>query len=170
MPKKSKTAPRRKPSARRTVRKPAPKPTPKKAARKPSRQPKARAARPQPTKPTQRPEDVKSRKLAEQAGALALEKKATDVVLLDVRGLTSYADYVVIASTESERQANAIGESILSTLKAEGHRLVGSEGSEAGNWVLLDYGDVVIHLFQADSRAFYDLDGLWPDAPMERLR
>ncbi|MBM4380710.1 MAG: ribosome silencing factor [Deltaproteobacteria bacterium] len=108
--------------------------------------------------------------LARRIGALALDKKALDVTLIDVRGKTSYADYFVIASGESDRQVAAIAEHIETTLKAEKDlHSVGTEGRETGNWVLLDYGDVVVHLFFSEQRAFYDLDGLWADARREVL-
>ena len=108
--------------------------------------------------------------LARRIGSLALDKKALDVTLVDVRGKTSYADYFVIASGESDRQVAAIAEHIETTLKAEkGLRTVGTEGRETGNWVLLDFGDVVAHLFYSEQRAFYDLDGLWADARRERI-
>lgn len=108
--------------------------------------------------------------LARRIAGLALDKKALDVTLVDVRGKTSYADYFVIASGESDRQVAAIAEHIETTLKAEkGLRTVGTEGRETGNWVLLDYGDVVVHLFYSEQRAFYDLDGLWADARRERI-
>jgi len=98
-----------------------------------------------------------------------LDKKADDVVILDVRGMTSYADYFVIASGASERQVTATAEHIREQLKSEGATLVGSEGYETGHWVLLDYGDCLVHLFLADARGFYDLEGLWHDAPRERV-
>ncbi|MEN9797023.1 MAG: hypothetical protein RL653_719 [Pseudomonadota bacterium] len=108
--------------------------------------------------------------LARRIAGLALDKKALDVTLVDVRGKTSYADYFVIASGESDRQVAAIAEHIEGTLKAEKQlRTVGTEGRETGNWVLLDYGDVVAHLFYSEQRAFYDLDGLWADARRERI-
>jgi len=108
--------------------------------------------------------------LARRIGALALDKKGLDVTLYDVRGKTSFADYLVIASGESDRQVAAMAEHIETTLKAEkGLHTVGTEGRETGNWVLLDYGDVVVHLFYSEQRAFYDLDGLWADAHREVL-
>lgn len=116
-------------------------------------------------------ENQRARDLAKQIASLALDKKALDVVILDVRGMTSYADYFVIASGESDRQVSAIGEHIEITLKnqSDPQRVIGSEGRETGNWVLLDYGEVVAHLFLADQRSFYDLEGLWADAPREAV-
>jgi ribosome-associated protein len=119
--------------------------------------------------PRPRPANPAAEALARRIAALALDKKSLDVVILDVRGMTSYADYFVIASGESERQVSATAENIREELKHGGVSLVGSEGFESGHWVLLDYGEVVAHLFQAEARAFYDLEGLWSDAPREQV-
>ena len=89
--------------------------------------------------------------------------------ILDVRGIASYADYVVLASGESDRQVTAMAENVLTKLKQEGEQAVGSEGFETGQWVLLDYGDVVAHLFFEEVRSHYDLEGLWADAPKETV-
>jgi len=98
-----------------------------------------------------------------------MDRKATDVVLLDVRGMTSYADYFVLASGDSERQVTATAENLRETLKMEGYRTIGTEGFDTGHWVLLDFGEVVVHVFFTEVRAFYDLDGLWADAPKEKV-
>lgn len=106
---------------------------------------------------------------ARAIAALLSEKKALDVVILDVRGLTSYADYLVVASGESERQVVAMAEHVEVKMKEGGLSVIGREGYETGHWVLLDYGEVVAHLLLADARSFYDLEGLWADAPRERV-
>jgi ribosome-associated protein len=95
----------------------------------------------------------------------ALDKKAEDVVVLDVRGLTSYADYFVVATADSDRQASAIADHVEDTMKKAGVSKVGVEGYETGRWILVDYGDVVAHVMSRESRGFYDLEGLWADAP-----
>ena len=95
----------------------------------------------------------------------ALDKKAEDVTVLDVRGLTSYADYFVVVTADSDRQASAIADHIEQTMKEQGVTKVGVEGYESGRWVLVDYGDVVAHVMNRESRGFYDLEGLWADAP-----
>jgi len=107
--------------------------------------------------------------LSRQIASICLDKKALDISILDVRGMTSYADYLVLASGESDRQVTAIAEGIDEKLKAQGVRPLGSEGRETGTWVLLDYGEVVVHLFLTEVRASYDLDGLWADAPREKV-
>jgi ribosome-associated protein len=87
------------------------------------------------------------------------------VTVIDVRGLTSYADYFVVMTADSERQAGAIADNVEQTLKAQGVPKVGVEGYEGGRWILVDYGDVVAHVMSRESRSFYDLEGLWADAP-----
>jgi ribosome-associated protein len=114
-------------------------------------------------------EDARAHGLARRAAELMLDKKALDVVLLDVRGMTSYADWFVLGSGESERQVGATAEHLREKLREEGYQTIGSEGFETGHWVLLDYGEVVVHLFSTEVRAFYDLDGLWADAPKEKV-
>lgn len=94
-----------------------------------------------------------------------LEKKALGLTVLDVASLTSVADVFMICSGSSNRQVNAIAEHIQVFLKARGIRPLSVEGKKDGHWILMDYGHVVIHVFFDDVRAFYDLEGLWADAP-----
>jgi ribosome-associated protein len=98
-----------------------------------------------------------------------LDKKAEDVAVLDVRGLASYADFFVILTADSERQASAIADHVEQTLKEMGVGKVGVEGYQTGRWILVDYGDVVAHVMSRDAREFYDLEGLWADAPRLRV-
>jgi len=104
-----------------------------------------------------------SRQRAMTVALAGLDKKAEDVLLLDVRGLTSYAEYFVLLTADNERQASAIADEIDDRLSKEGAEKVGAEG-HGGRWVLIDYGDVVAHVFSRDARGFYDLEGLWADA------
>ncbi|MBW2504328.1 MAG: ribosome silencing factor [Deltaproteobacteria bacterium] len=93
------------------------------------------------------------------------EKKAFNVRILDVRKLSSLTDFIVIASGNSDRQVQAAAESVQLGLKKEHNtRPLGIEGMNEGRWVLIDYGDVMVHIFHEPTRAFYDLDGLWSDA------
>ena len=94
-----------------------------------------------------------------------LGKKALDVVMLDVDGLTSLADTFIICSGRSNRQVTAIAEFIRTDLKKKGIKPLSIEGLKEGHWVLMDYGNVVIHVFYDPVRSFYDLEGLWADAP-----
>lgn len=131
----------------------------------------ARERAPSVTETLPRPsgEDAAAAALAHRVASLALDKKANDVVILDVRGKTSYADYFVIASGESERQVDAIAEHIETELRKEAIRPLGVEGRERCQWVLLDFGGLIVHLFYDEVRAFYDLEGLWTDVPRERV-
>jgi ribosome-associated protein len=109
--------------------------------------------------------DEDSRRAALAAARAALEKKAEEVVVLDLRGVSGYTDFLVIGSGTSDRQLEAITEGVEKELTAQGHRVIGSEGQRGGRWVLLDFGDVVVHVFNAEERVHYDLEGLWADAP-----
>ena len=93
-----------------------------------------------------------------------LEKKAESVVVLDVRGLTSIADAFIICSGRSNRQVSAVADHVERYLKKEGIRPLSIEGRKEGHWVLMDYGQVIIHVFYTETRTFYDLEGLWVDA------
>ena len=93
-------------------------------------------------------------------GRVALEKKATDVVILEVGNLTSIADYFVICSGSSERQVNAISEAIQDELKRTFKAQAVVEGSSSATWVLLDYGDIIVHIFHENIRAFYGLENM----------
>ena len=94
----------------------------------------------------------------------ALGKKAMDLVVLDVRKLSSIADVFIICSGRSNRQVLAIAEHIQVDLKKHGIKPLSVEGKKEGHWVLLDYGHVIIHVFYEPVRSFYDLEGLWIDA------
>jgi len=93
-----------------------------------------------------------------------LGRKALQVVILDVRNLTSVADAFIICSGRSNRQVTAIADFIQRDLKKKGKKPINVEGKKEGHWVLMDYGDVIIHVFYESLRNFYDLEGLWIDA------
>lgn len=100
------------------------------------------------------------------AVAAALDKKAVDLDVLSVGDLTSIADYFILMSANSERQAQAIADGILERLKQELHvKPLLVEGTTPGRWVLLDFGDFIVHIFTEDVRRFYGLERLWGDAP-----
>lgn len=105
----------------------------------------------------------------ERAGTLSLEKKATDVVALDLRGLSTATDHFLLATGNSDIQVRAIAENILEGLKKEGVRPSHVEGMAAGQWVLLDYIDFVVHVFHPAARSYYQLEQLWGDAPRVEL-
>jgi ribosome-associated protein len=93
-----------------------------------------------------------------------LDKKAVDVLVLHVAPLTSVADYLVIGSAESDRQTRAIADYIDGTLSRIDQRPLSIEGTTSGQWVLLDFGDVIAHIFRQDTRSHYALERLWSDA------
>ena len=92
------------------------------------------------------------------------EKKAQDLIVLDVRGLTDIADVFIICSGRSNRQVNAIADAAVASLKKHKIKPLSIEGTREGHWVLLDYGHVIIHVFYEPIRKFFDLEGLWADA------
>ena len=101
---------------------------------------------------------------------LLLEKKAVEVVLFDVYQKSSYADVIVVASGEAGPHLSALSKHLWESLKKDNLRPHSVEGSGNTSWVLMDFGDVVVHLFSPEIRALYDLDGLWSDVPRESFR
>jgi ribosome silencing factor RsfS/YbeB/iojap len=110
---------------------------------------------------------LQSKERALLCAAYALEKKGQNVRILEVKGLSSLTDYLLIASGRSDRQVQALAEGIRLGLKKDhGTSPLAVEGMKEGRWVLLDYGDVMVHIFQEPVRDFYDLEGLWSEAPV----
>ena len=107
---------------------------------------------------------MKIRAAAEKAAQVALSKKATDVVILDVRKATAFTDYFVLASGENQKQILAIVDTVEEALRAEGWRPTHVEGYPKAEWILLDYDDFVVHVFSTRSRTLYDLERLWGGA------
>jgi len=95
----------------------------------------------------------------------SLEKKAKDLVILNVKTLTAFTDYFIICSGTSDRQVQAIASSIQESLKKFGIIPLGVEGERLGKWVLMDYDDVIIHIFYEPIREFYEIERLWSDSP-----
>jgi ribosome-associated protein len=112
-----------------------------------------------PPSPERPPLDV-ARRVVE----LAEDKKAADIVLLDLGGLTTMADYFVICSGGSERQLAAIADGIVGGLRDERTRAIGKEGTAASHWILLDFGSVVVHIFTPPEREYYGLEKHWSEA------
>jgi len=100
---------------------------------------------------------------------LALDRKACDLVVMDVRGLTSIADFFIICSGRSDRQVQSIAQGLEENSAEHGIRLFAVEGTGRGHWVLMDFSDVIVHIFYEPVRKFYDLDGLWGHAPKAEL-
>ena len=133
-----------------------------------------RARQPKKTRPPAAPQrdsggpwSVASEAARERATAIAiaaLDKKAVGVEILDVAGKVDYADFLVIMTGRSDRHTQALAQGIEEALKRKGVRPMAVEGLPHGSWVLMDFGDVVVHVFQDESRQLYDIEGLWLDA------
>jgi len=108
---------------------------------------------------------VKSIDKALEIARLALDKKASDLVLLEMKDLVPYTDYFIVCSGESTQQVRTISGHIEEGLARRKIKPLGVEGQGAGRWVLLDYNDVIVHVFERETREFYMLERLWLDAP-----
>jgi ribosome-associated protein len=117
--------------------------------------------------PATEPDVISPREKAELLLKAALSKKAIDPILLRLEGLTSLTDYFLILSARSARQVKAVAEAVLLDGRKLKFTRYSAEGLQEGNWALLDYGDVVVHVFRPEIREFYDLEGLWAEAPRE---
>lgn len=112
---------------------------------------------------------LEPREYAVLAAEAAAEKKATDVAILDVAATLVITEYFVLATGNTDRQVRTIADEVEAQLKAAGRPAIGREGEREGKWILLDFADVVVHVFQPDERAFYRLEKLWSDAPRVEL-
>ena len=99
------------------------------------------------------------------AGRVCREKKAKDIIALDMRGISSVADFFFLCSAENTRQVKAMVEEIGKQLKKNGHRVTRIEGLPEARWVVMDYGDILLHIFLDEVRSYYSLETLWGDAP-----
>ena len=109
------------------------------------------------------------RRIALLAAAAGLEKKAEDIQIIDVAGKVDYADYIVLMTGASDRNVAAIARGVETDLAKESIRALALEGLPLARWVLIDFVEVVVHVFQSEWREVYDLDGLWMDAPRVAL-
>jgi ribosome-associated protein len=105
--------------------------------------------------------------LAERIAAIAADRKAIDIRVIDLRGIVSYTDFFVICSGNTERQTKAIHDAIHEDLKHDAERMLPrrTEGAREARWILLDYLDVVVHIFTPEAREYYRLEQLWGEAP-----
>jgi len=115
------------------------------------------------------PEILDTEEAIKIAARAASEKKATDMVALDLREVASFTEYFLICTGANPRQVAAIAEAVEDQLRAAGRRPMHSEGYSSAEWVLLDYGDFIVHVFGSASRQFYDLERLWRDAKSVEL-
>ena len=114
--------------------------------------------------------DADAMRKVERATRAARDKKAVDVVVLDVRSVSSVADYFIVCSGRSTTHMETIAEAIRMDLKEDGVRPLHAEGVPASGWMLLDYGDVLMHVFLEETREYYALERLWGDAPTVPVR
>ena len=110
-----------------------------------------------------------SKRLAMMIAHAAEEKKARDIVVLDLRKLTTFTDFFVICSGSSDRQVQAIARALTDEIKAHKRKPIGVEGERGGRWILIDFGDVVAHVFYHEERDYYQIEKLWSDAPRVAL-
>ena len=106
---------------------------------------------------------------AKKLASLAQEKKAQDILIMDMRRVLDLADYFIVCSGDSHRQVKAIADHILEKAKENSIKLWHVEGYDDGTWILLDYGEVVMHIFISQAREFYQLERLWRDVPIHKL-
>ncbi|MFT7618298.1 MAG: ribosome-associated protein [Planctomycetota bacterium] len=106
--------------------------------------------------------------LAHEVGDLILEKKGTELTVINVEKVTSIADYLVITTAQSSRQVTSMAKEIREFVKAGGGNFISAEGADEGWWALIDLGDVIVHIMQYDARRYYDLDMLWADGRVVR--
>ena len=111
-----------------------------------------------------------SKKFAKQIAELLFSKKGYDIKILEIKKISSIADYFVICSADSDRQVKAIADDVDDKLREQGIKPIHREGYESLTWVILDYFDVMIHIFKAESRNFYNLEKLWGDAPVIEIK
>ncbi len=114
-------------------------------------------------------DELSSEELARLLSQTAFDKKAEEIVVIDVRGLSSFTDYFVIMSGRSTRHVQGLADAIGAHMRKKRISQSSAEGYNEGQWVLLDYNDVVVHIFYHESRSFYDIEGLWHDAPRLEL-
>ncbi|AVK62398.1 ribosome silencing factor [Lactobacillus sp. CBA3606] len=109
---------------------------------------------------------MESKALLQLTVKAADDKRAEDIVALDVAEVSLMADYFVVLSADSRRQVQAIADNIVSEIRQAGSDVKSVEGRTAGEWILVDAGDVIVHVFQKDARQHYNLEKLWSDAPL----
>lgn len=107
--------------------------------------------------------DNAAKKMAQLAFSALDEKKAVDIKLIDISGVSVLADYFIIASGTNRNQVQALADNVDETLGKAGYEVKQTEGYRTANWVLMDYGDIIVHVFDSENRLFYDLERIWRD-------
>lgn len=113
--------------------------------------------------------DLELAQVARDIAAVTWELKALNTVVIDLRGRVSYTDFVIIATGTSERHVSAIARRVDDEMREAGRPPIGSEGTGQGQWALLDYGDIIVHVFNKTARQEYDLERMWTEAPRLEL-
>lgn len=113
--------------------------------------------------------DEEHKQVARDIAAVTWELKALNTVVIDLRGRVSYTDFVVVTSGTSERHVNALAKRVDNEMREAQRPPVGTEGTEDGRWALLDYGDIIVHIFNQSARKDYDLERMWTEAPRLEL-
>ena len=111
-------------------------------------------------------DEVNTELLARDIAALTWDVKALNTKVIDLRGLVSYTDFVVVCTATSDRQVQAIAKHVQNSLAEAGYEPLGVEGVDSGKWALIDFGDAILHIFHGSVREEYDLERMWPDAPL----
>ena len=110
-----------------------------------------------------------SKKMAAMAVAALEDKKGEDIRVIDISEISTLADYFIIAAGTNRNQVQALADNVQEKLGREGHMTKNVEGYDAGNWILLDFGDIIVHVFDSENRVFYDLERIWRDGkPVEK--
>jgi len=112
---------------------------------------------------------VESSRRAKFIAGLIQDKKAEDILIMDMRKAVDFADFFIICAADSYRQVKAIADYVIENTKKNGVKIWHSEGYDDANWILLDYGDIIVHLFMEEVRKFYALERLWRDVPVEKV-
>ncbi len=120
--------------------------------------------------PKQTKRKPSARALAAEAARIAHSRRAEGIVVLDLRGISPVTDYFVLLTGTSDRQMRSVAREIADAAAGRGHRLLNASGMDSGGWILLDFVDVVIHIFDDMRRRYYDLELIWGDAPRVRWK
>ncbi|QDG54227.1 ribosome silencing factor [Persicimonas caeni] len=114
-------------------------------------------------------DEVDTETLARDIAGLTWDLKALNTKAIDLRGLVSYTDFVIVCTATSDRHVQAIAKHVQNSLSEAGYKPLGIEGVESGQWALIDFGDAILHIFNGSVRDEYDLERMWPDAPFLEL-
>jgi ribosome-associated protein len=114
-------------------------------------------------------DEVDTETLARDIAMLTWDLKALNTKVVDLRGLVSYTDFVIVCTATSDRHVQAIGKHVQNSLAEAGYKALGVEGLQSGQWALIDFGDAILHVFNGPMREEYDLERMWPDASLLEL-